>query len=272
MQKTAIILSGGGMRCAYSAGAMYALATELNFKSPDILIVGSGSAGTGSFYTSKQYESIKSIWTERLSTRKFINFFRFWKIIDIDYLIDIVFKKLEPLDTKAEKESEIQYLISTTNTETGEVEYFSNKDNVDVFELMRASKSIPVFFNKKVKINGKLHNDGPFSSSAYIKIEKAKELGADKIIVINNISDSKFFKLWEKLYFYLKNKTFKKNFNVYKNLELINYKDDENIIIIEPKNKLKTGILSNKKTCLLKTFNQGFEDTIGNEKLKRQVL
>jgi predicted patatin/cPLA2 family phospholipase len=264
MQKTAIILSGGGMRCAYSAGAMYALATELNFKSPDILIVGSGSAGTGSFYTSKQYESIKSIWTERLSTRKFINFFRFWKIIDIDYLIDVVFKKLEPLDTKAERESEIQYLISTTNTETGEVEYFSNKDNVDVFELMRASKSIPVFFNKKVKINGKLHNDSPFSSSAYIKIEKAKELGANKIIVINNIYNNGFFKLLEKFYLFFKNKYF----NNYKKINFTNYRSDKNIIIIEPKSKLKIGTLSNKKTCLLQTFNQGFKDIITNEKLK----
>ena len=95
--KLALILSGGGMTCAYSAGATVGLVDKYNFKNPDIAIGSSGGAGTLAYYVAGQYDAIRNIWTNLLATRKFINSLRFWKIIDIDYVIDVVFTKQEPL-------------------------------------------------------------------------------------------------------------------------------------------------------------------------------
>jgi predicted patatin/cPLA2 family phospholipase len=58
--KIAIIMSGGGMSCSYGAGALTALIEKYNII-PDIVVARSGSAGTGSYFVSKQYDSIKNI-------------------------------------------------------------------------------------------------------------------------------------------------------------------------------------------------------------------
>jgi hypothetical protein len=49
------------MACSYGAGAMTALIEKFNVTNPDIVIARSGSAGTGSYFVSKQYNSIKNI-------------------------------------------------------------------------------------------------------------------------------------------------------------------------------------------------------------------
>ena len=122
--KTAIIMSGGGMSCSYGVGALLALVEKFNFKKPAIAIAGSGSSGTMSYFVAEQYDSIRNIWTNLLSTKKFINPFRITKIIDIDYLIDEVFKKQDALDEEKIYNSKITYLIPATNVDTGEIEYF----------------------------------------------------------------------------------------------------------------------------------------------------
>jgi predicted patatin/cPLA2 family phospholipase len=51
--------------------------------------------------------------------------------MDIDYLIDIVFKKQDPLNVSNIYNSNIQFFVPATNSKTGEIKYFNNKDNVD---------------------------------------------------------------------------------------------------------------------------------------------
>ena len=104
-KKIALILSGGGMAASYNFGALLALVEKYQFISPDIVITGSGSAGTASYYIAGQHNS--NIWGDLLSTKKFINFLRFWKIIDIDYLIDEIFKKQDPLQSEKIHQSKI---------------------------------------------------------------------------------------------------------------------------------------------------------------------
>jgi len=81
--KTAIIMSGGGMSCSYGAGSLLALVEKYNFKTPDIVIAGSGNAGTLSYFVTGQYASIKNIWSNLLSTKKFINPLKISRVIDI---------------------------------------------------------------------------------------------------------------------------------------------------------------------------------------------
>src|SRR3989344_2005493 len=148
--KIAIVSSGGGMSCSYSSGVMKALVEKYKFTNPDIVVAASGSSGVLTYYVSKQYKPMVNIWCDYLTNKKFINPLRFWKIINVDYLIDAVLGNKEKLDESVVKYSKTKLFIPAINIKTGEVKYFSNKDNI--LEALRASKAMPLAYNKYVKI------------------------------------------------------------------------------------------------------------------------
>lgn len=266
--KTAIIATGGGMKCSYSVGVMKALVEKYNFKNPDIVIAASGSSGTMSYYVAKQFKEMVSIWSDLLSTKRFINFLRFWRIIDIDYLVDDIFKKQEPLDVNSIAYSKIKYLIPVTNYDTGEVEYLSNKD--DTFEAMRATKAMPIAFNKPVKLNGKRYCDSYNSSLVELNFMKALELKAEKILVLTNgevdTVNQMIFNTWLRF----RNKDFINNYR--KDLffkEKFKFPDNVNYLILKPNEELKIGTFSNNKELLRKTIEQGYKEACENKELTR---
>jgi len=272
-KKLALVTSGGGTECAYSAGAILALAENYILKDPDIIIGGSGSTVALSYYISGQYESIRNIWINLLDTNKLIDVFRINKILDIDYLIDTIFKKQDVLNSKKVYASKSLYLIAATNSKTGKLEYFSNKDGTNIFENMRASMALPIAYNKTVRIKGKQFCDTPISSSIELNVKKAIDLGANKIIVINNeyippIMGS-LFEAW----LFLKNKHFKKNYNneskLQKNFNLL---QNVKLLYIAPKKKIKTEILDSNKKHIKSTFEQGYKEILENKELKKFLL
>jgi predicted patatin/cPLA2 family phospholipase len=237
-KKIAIVCSGGGMRCGYTGGVLVALAREHNLTSPDIIIAGSGSAGLSLYYLTQQYEAIKKIAVELLSTPKFISFLRLNKIMDIDYLIDIVFKKQQPLDLEKLSLTKSFYYIPIKNTGSGEMRYFSNNDSVNVFEVLRATKAIPFFCKRKILLDGSSYADGSTFSQLKKMIVKAIELGADKVLVIDCRT------LMSKL---------------------PKYKDGQVFVISNP--KIPSKLLTRDAKKLQKTYDMGYSDVINNKDL-----
>jgi len=95
-QKTCIVAEGGGLRASYGVGVVKALIEEFHITSVDIAIATSGSAGTLAYYVAQQFDSIINIWTNLLSTWRFLslrNILLGNPILNIDYLIDVVFKQ-----------------------------------------------------------------------------------------------------------------------------------------------------------------------------------
>lgn len=152
-KKIAIVLSGGGMTCVYQVGVLQALREKFAV-APDIIVGSSGSAGTVAYFATEQFETIKHIWLDLLSTNKFISLWRIWKIMDIDYLIDVIFKKEALLDVLKLTKTKAKYFIAATNSETGRVRWFTNGAEQYIFEILRASKAMPVAYNKRVGIGG----------------------------------------------------------------------------------------------------------------------
>jgi len=274
-EKIALIASGGGMTCSYAAGAISALALYYRFEDADIVIGGSGSAGTLTYYVSGQYGSLTKTWAEYLSTRKFVNKWRFWKLIDIDYLIDEIFKKKDKLNTKAVMKSDIDLYIAATNYKNGKLEYFSNrtiKDEEDIFDILRASKAMPIAFNKKININGEEFCDSYLSSYPNAHIKKAVDLGANNIILIDSrpegARNETIFKIW----LMAQSKLFKKNYN--EELEkIINYKipDNVNLIIIKPAIFIKANTFNSKKEDLAEAIQMGHDDVVNNKEIKAML-
>ncbi|MDP3989784.1 MAG: patatin-like phospholipase family protein [archaeon] len=270
----AIITSGGGLRCSFGVGVMLALAEQFGIDKPSYLISCSGSAGTGSYFVSKQYESIRNIWSNLLSTKQFVRISRFWKMIDIDYLIDTVFKKQAQLDLETFHSSPIHYLIPALNRQTGEVNYFSNRDEqIDIYEVMRATKAMPIAFklNPKVNINDSTYCDSCLSSSAENHLEKAIELGAEKVLMVNNSVKSssddfedKFFRLWVSA----QTKYFRRNY-AQAELKARDYLSPREIELfnIRPKEPLAVSTLNNNQESLIATIRQGYQETSSNREL-----
>ena len=257
------------MSCSYGAGVAGALVNEFNITEPDIIIAGSGSAGTFAYYTSKQYDLVTGIWENLLSTDKFINPFRFWRILDIDYLIDNFFKKQTPLDLETIYDSKTEFFIPATNLKTGKIEYFSNKNHDGIFEALRATKAMPLLYGKRVKINSSYYCDTPLTSDVESHLQRAIEQGATDIIVIDMSNSNKFRGLGFDAWLSLRNKNFKRKYNeqkeVTKNQTL---PQNVNVINIKPSKELFAKNLNNDRQLLRKNINLGYNDCKNNLDIK----
>lgn len=268
--KFALVMSGGGMRCSYSAGSLLALAEKFKLKKPNVIICASGSVGAGAYYISKQYKAFKKIWLNLVPSKKVLNFKRWKKILDIDYIVDKIFKKKDKLNIEKLDSSPINYLVASTNNETGKVEYFSNKDHIDILEAMRASMALPVVYNKIVKIKDKSYLDTPLSCSINTSIIEAIKKGYKNIIAIDNSTkgniELRAFEVW----LFTKTKKFRKNFyKQLKKVEKIKIPKDVNIILLRPQKELKINPLNNHKRSLKNSFDQGYKETLNNKELRQ---
>jgi predicted patatin/cPLA2 family phospholipase len=191
-RKLAIVMSGGGMRCAYGAGALLAIAEQYKIAEPDILIAASGSAGNSAYYLSEQWDSAANIWIQGVTSPKFISFRR-RRILDVDYLIDEVFRKQHPFDIEKIKSKKTKWLLPVTRVRDGATVYLVPKRTEEVYEYLRAAKAIPIVYGKTVTIDGEEYIDGDFGSDTEDLERKALALGAKDIIVIEN-SPPEFFR------------------------------------------------------------------------------
>lgn len=272
--KTAWIFPGGSARAVYTAGAMYAL-SQMDIRKPDMIIAASGSAPTSVCYITGQYEIIPKVWLESLSTRKFVSFWRFWNILNTDFLIDTVLKEKNPLNMKKLADSNIKAYFPLTETRTGKIQYFSNKMNVDFWEVMRASVFVPISTNlfsiKGVKINNQFFSDSSPAGRFHLHVKKAIEEGMERIIVFDNWHDDdnpiKYFK--SKAFAYLRGAEFKKNQLAYFR-EIAQFSPPRNVefIKISPKEKLGMSRFEIDNENARKIFKRGHDDTFNNEKLK----
>lgn len=276
--KTVWIIPGGGARSVYTAGAVVAI-NYLKLPKPDIIIAASGGAGAAAYYLAGQADKIRYIWCELLTTKKFANPRRFWKIADIDYLINDVFRRQETLAMDKVEKARVELFISVINAKTGELEYFSNRDKVDLWKVLRATKSVPVFSGiptPKIKISSDEYCDSTVSSQFHLHVKKAIQLGARKIIVFDsrypksgfvNVSTNSRIWLW------FCSRGFRRQQLIYMR-ERNNFTPPQNaeFVHLKPKHKLKIKPWSNNARDLNNCFDLGYNEArelfqkFGNQK------
>lgn len=274
MKKTAWIFSGGAARTVYVAGALYAMC-EMDLPKPDIILAGSGSAGTCLTYITKQKEVIKKIWCEELYSKRFINFFRFWKIVDIDYLIDDLMKKNNPLKIDEVIKSDIKVYWPATDSYEGNIKYFSNHDGVDVWQILKAVKSSPIFTNtfsvKGHKIGDRYYSDSLASSRYQYHVKKMLEEGVERIIVIDSYHplDSYNKNTFSKIYALLRNRHFRKNqLRAIREIESFVKPEGVEFIKISPQSRLAMSRFGASRKKGLEVFDRGYQDALNNCELK----
>jgi predicted patatin/cPLA2 family phospholipase len=278
MGKTALVMTGGGMRCSYSAGALLALEDVFDFKPPEIVIAASGSAGIASYYITGQTEHIRHVWEEVATSKRLMNPLRIHKMLDIDYLVDEVMKKDYPLDTSKIYDAGIDYLISATNTRTGKVEFFSNTSGLDIFEIIRATMAMPIAYGKKIRLNNETYCD-TFNSSLGInfKIDEAMKHGAENILVVAPVDVNKNYNgkvgkadlIGFDILSRFNGKEFRKNY--YSELDYDNTYHERkgiNILILTPNPSIYIGDLENDKETIKNMISKGYRETAENTGLK----
>ena len=236
-----VVLTGGGMRCSWSGGFLVGL-HDIGLL-PKTILVTSGNAGNAVYIATGQSGMIKRIWVEHLSGNRFINFWRFKKIIDIDFLVDEVLTKKEPLNLPSLRNSSVRTILACFNITKQKIEYFSNQDIN--FSVLKAAKAMPVVYGKKILINGDLYSDQRFSILSLTKDDKV--CLDKKILYVDIRENNRFIKTISDFL----DPPLPKDFKLEKEMQ-------KNILTISPK-KLEAHLLSSSKQVLEKSFEQGYQ-------------
>ena len=177
-----LVIQGGGMRAAYSCGAIVAL---LEYGLTDVFehVIGSSAGAMNGAYFLSADASAANIYTDEITNKNFVNLLRKDKKVDIDYIIDVVLKHKRPLDLNKLRKSRSQLHVVVTNAKNARKEVISDHDDfVEIYEELRATAALPMLYDKTVQIKNKWYIDGGISD--LIPIDVAHDLGCTDIVVV----------------------------------------------------------------------------------------
>jgi predicted patatin/cPLA2 family phospholipase len=178
-----LVVQGGAMRGVYSIGAISVL-QDFGFSAGIDYAVGSSSGAiNASYFAAGQCHDAINGYLEDLPNERFINWWRVKPILDIDYLTDEVIAKRQHLDIAKIVSSTITLKILITDAETGEaVEVDGREAGGKLYEVLRASAAIPLFYNRIVRINERSFLDGGIAEA--VPFARAIEWGCSDILVV----------------------------------------------------------------------------------------
>lgn len=177
-----LVVQGGGMRGVYSMGALAGLEEAGLTTSFDSVSGASAGAINGAYFIAGQAAAAVDVYVEALSRPDFVNLARPWRVVDIDYMIDVALKQYCPLDVGTVQAAPTQLNIVLTNAFTGQREVFSNRSNHDLYELFRATSALPLLYGKTVNIGEQTYLDGGIVDSIPVSIPL--ERGSTDILTV----------------------------------------------------------------------------------------
>jgi len=181
--RPALVVQGGGMRAVYSMAAL-AVLEELGLRDAFSMVIAS-SAGVlnGAYFLAGQARESVSIYIENASTSGFISPRRFWKVIDVDHMVDVTLKRHHPLDQDALAAAPAALHAVLADAETAEARVIRHPEaGFDIYEIFRATVAIPIFYNRKVALGERRYVDGGIAD--LVPLAVARELGAVEAVLV----------------------------------------------------------------------------------------
>lgn len=177
-----LVLEGGAMRGMYTAGVLD-MFLEQQIKVDGIIGVSAGVLFGVNYVSGQKGRTIrynkKYAKDPRYMGMK--SFLLTGNIINKDFAYYEIPSKLDLFDEDTFKKAKIDFWATITNVETGKPEYIKLEKPFEQMELLRATSAMPLV-SKMVDWNHQKYLDGGISDS--IPVEKCKQLGYDKIIVV----------------------------------------------------------------------------------------
>jgi len=267
--KIGIVVTGGGTRCAYGGGALYALSKHYNLEEPHALVGASGSTANVMFYAAKQFEALKDGWTSLFPEGNFVSFLRY-PFLDIKGLVNLI-KKHHPIDFKTLLKTKTKYFIPLTNVKTGEHSFFSHKDGFKPYDLLHAGKAMPIANNDEIYFKGAPFIDGATTASTQDLVSQCVATDPTHVILIRSSCHKNFL---AKALFWAYGQSVNKNlreavYNGYFYEPKVTVPDHIKLIDVTPSEDPPAGILSLYKENIANTFKLGFNDLVANTQVHK---
>lgn len=182
MEKTGLVLEGGGLRGVFTAGVCD-LFLEKNIHFDNCIGVSAGSCHACSFL-SNQHGRAYSVTVDYLDRKEFLSMGNLIKTGDLfgpKMIYHEIPEKLYPIDNESFRKNGTAFYAAITNCLTGQAEYKRVKDLFDDVEYIHASSSLPLV-SKEVYFDGIPYLDGGIADS--IPIKKSIEMGCTKNVVV----------------------------------------------------------------------------------------
>jgi predicted patatin/cPLA2 family phospholipase len=268
IEKTALVLEGGGFRGVFTAGVLEVfLKNQLYF---DYAVGVSAGASYGVSYVSQQ-PNRNLLVNKYISDKRYAgigNLLRKGSYFSWDFIFNVIPSSMVTLDYEALKNSPTKFWVGTTNCLTGQSEFFLlNATNREEFvDVLAASCSLP-FIARIVNFNSKLYMDGGLADS--IPFEHALKSGNDKAIVVltrpKGYVKAPLTSTWVIKWYYRKypklverilsrpdvyNQTIKK---------LEELEKEGKVFVIRPKSEISVGRLENKPQKTELVYNEGIK-------------
>jgi predicted patatin/cPLA2 family phospholipase len=161
--QTGLVLEGGGMRAAYTAGVLDAFLDE-GILLPYVIGVSAG-ANAGSDYVARQRERNHKVFVDFVADRRYAgprNLLAERSWFGMDFLFETLPDELAPFDYPLFQGSSSLMTVAVTDCATGRAAYFRQRDHDPrwfVQTVQRASSSLPML-SPPVEIDGRFYLDG----------------------------------------------------------------------------------------------------------------
>ena len=185
MEKTGLVVEGGGMKCAYSAGVLDKfLDDSITFHYA--IGVSAGSANVASYLAGQRGRNLR-FYTEHIHEPGYFGLRSFRKTGDL-FGLDYIYSDCtnsygtDPLDFPAIMANPTEYELVATSAYTGLPRYFDGKQmKQDDYEFVKASCALPAACRPRV-IDGVPYYDGGMSDP--IPVDRAFSKGCSRVVVI----------------------------------------------------------------------------------------
>lgn len=181
--KTGIVLEGGGLRGAYTAGVLDAFAQNgITFDYGNG--VSSGAGTLSNFISGNVGRSRDAcLCKQGESYYGFREFLRSGKFMNLDKLFGEYLYKEPAFDFETYFANPMEREYTATNCVTGKPEYFTDDGTIERYvEINKASCSLPIV-SKPVKIGDYFYMDGAVTDP--LPVDRAFAKGCDRVIVIS---------------------------------------------------------------------------------------
>ena len=268
MYNAGLILEGGGMRGAYTAGVLdYFLDNDIEFSSCYGVSAGAGHCCS---YVSKQKKRAITVSVSYLENKEYASMHSLIKTGDY-FGAKFIYKKipseLNKFDHDTFNSYKGKFYASVTNCITGKAEYLLVKDSRKDMAKIVASSSLPLLA-RVIMIGGKPYLDGGVSDSVPL-VQSEKDGNAKNVVILTRNAGyrkeaNKFadvLKLKYRKYPELIKAMKRRHIMYNSEMDYIEEQEEKgNVFVIRPTEKMDIGRLEKNKEKLLALYEAGYKD------------
>jgi len=183
--KTGLVVEGGGMKCAYSAGILDRFMDD-GITFDECIGVSAGAGNIASYVSGQQGRNlrffVKHAFDPRyMGMRHFITKGSFF---NLRYIYGELSNSdgADPLDYVSMQKNPAEFWMTATDAETGNARYFEKSEMAaDDYRAIMAGCAIPALC-RPIEIDGRMYFDGGVADP--IPLQKAFDDGCEKVVVL----------------------------------------------------------------------------------------